>query len=164
MANLVSCKECGKEVAQSASTCPHCGVDKPGVASGDAASGCVGGVVMLLIVGGVLSMCMFGSSNSDPKNTAVSLAEKAEAKRKGFHCLSSWDGSHSQFKASVKKMMRDPKSFEHVETRVTPIDEKGQHGLVMTYRARNGFGGMNSGIAIGNFSNSTCAATVVSVD
>jgi hypothetical protein len=38
--------------------------------------------------------------------------------------------------------LRDPDSFEHIETSIFPNDN-GEHGLWMTYRARNGFGGMN---------------------
>lgn len=89
---------------------------------------------------------------------------KREEKRKGFHCLSAWDGSHSEFKRQVKQMMREPKSFEHIETRVTPVSDNGTHTAIMTYRARNGFGGMNVGTAIGEYRNSTCAVVVLSVE
>lgn len=164
MASLVPCRECGKEIAQSAKACPHCGVDKPGIKANDGASGCVGAVIVLGVAAFVLSMCMNGNSTSDTRDAATTIAEKAEEKRNGFHCLSAWDGAHSEFKNSVKNMMRDPKSFEHVETRVTPVDENGQHTIIMSYRARNGFGGMNAGIAIGSFSNATCAATVISIE
>lgn len=92
------------------------------------------------------------------------VAAAAELRRKGFHCLSSWDGSHSDFKAAIKAVMRDPDSFEHMETRVTPADAKGQHAIFMTYRARNGFGGMNVGTASGTFSGADCVASVIAVE
>lgn len=95
---------------------------------------------------------------------AVKVAEKAEERRKGFHCLSGWDGSHSEFKHDLKKQMRDPDSFEHIETRVGPINDLGRHAVFMKYRARNGFGGMNVGTAIGSYSNETCKHEIAAVE
>lgn len=92
------------------------------------------------------------------------LAAKKEETRKGFHCLSAWDGSHSNFKRDVKSKMRDPDSFEHISTRVAPISDAGTHAILMEYRARNGFGGMNVGTAGGVYQNSNCSHTVISVD
>lgn len=95
---------------------------------------------------------------------AKAEAEKQEKRLKGFHCLSAWDGSHTDFKRRVKNAMRNPSSFEHMETRIAPVSEDGQHILIMTYRAENGFGGMNVGRATGLVDNATCAATVISVE
>ena len=91
-------------------------------------------------------------------------AIEEEERRKGFHCLSVWDGSLAEFRTEVKNMMREPDSFEHVETRVSPVDEDGKHLAIMTYRARNGFGGMNVGTARASFNNSDCKYTILSVD
>jgi len=90
-------------------------------------------------------------------------AKRAEEIRNGFHCLSPWDGSHQSVKRYVRRGLRDPRSFEHVETRITPIDKDGKHTLYMTYRARNGFGGMNVGIAKVTVNNKDCSASIVSV-
>lgn len=100
----------------------------------------------------------------DAEAKAKAEAEKQEKRLKGFHCLSAWDGSHTDFKRRVKNAMRNPSSFEHMETRIAPVSEDGQHILIMTYRAENGFGGMNVGRATGLVDNATCAATVVSVE
>ena len=78
---------------------------------------------------------------------AEELMEAAN-RRKGFHCLSAWDGSHRGVKQYVENNMRDPDSFEHIETSITPVDQAGKHTLLMKYRARNGFGGMNVAIAV----------------
>jgi hypothetical protein len=40
----------------------------------------------------------------------------------------------------VKDRLRDPSSFEHIDTVISPVDD-GDHKVVMTYRANNGFGG-----------------------
>ena len=104
------------------------------------------------------------------KREADRLAREAEAqaeaedRRKGFHCLSQWDGAHTEFKRFVKSQMRNPDSFEHIETRVTPVDEDGRHTLMMQYRAENGFGGMNVSSALGTYSNATCDFQLLSLE
>lgn len=90
-------------------------------------------------------------------------APDAETRRKGFHCLSAWDGSHPEFRRSVKSRMRNPKSFEHIETRAAPVSG-GRHTIIMTFRAENGFGGMTVGQAVGSYSNSDCSATILSIE
>lgn len=87
-----------------------------------------------------------------------------EERRKGFHCLSAWDGSHTAFKRKVSEAMRNPSSLEHVETRIAPVDDDGQNRVIMTYRAENGFGGMNVGQARGLVDNETCEVTITAVE
>ena len=89
---------------------------------------------------------------------------EAERKRKGFHCLSGWDGSHRGVKQTIEDRMRDPDSFEHIETRITPVNESGTHTLSMQYRARNGFGGMTNGIATATIQNSSCDYSITSIE
>ena len=97
----------------------------------------------------ILSRC------DDPKTSEQIAEEKrqiAEKKRKGFHCLSAWDGSHRQFVNLVKNRMNDPDSFEHVETRVTPVQsDTGKHVIIMEFRGRNAFGGLVKNRAIGSY-------------
>lgn len=89
---------------------------------------------------------------------------KKEERRKGFHCLSSWSGEHRAVVKWTKEQLRDPKSFEHDKTLVWPVSADGNHQLVMQYRAKNGFGGMTSGVVKAEYSNETCAATIKSID
>jgi hypothetical protein len=91
-------------------------------------------------------------------------AELAENTRKGFHCLSAWDGSHSGTVETVKASLREPDSFEHIETKITPVSADGTHILMMSYRARNGFGGMNVAQAIAEIDNTTCQETIKSIE
>lgn len=105
-----------------------------------------------------------GSCSEDKPDSPQVAAEKAEEKRKGFHCLSAWDGSHRGVVREVKSRLRDPNSFEHDETRITPVDEDGFHTLIMKYRARNGFGGMVGGYATARISNEFCDAYQVEVE
>lgn len=89
--------------------------------------------------------------------------EDAENKRKGFHCLSGWDGSEPDVVEAVKRTLRDPGSFEHVKTTITPVNAKGFHYLIMIYRARNGFGGMNIGRVIAHVTPG-CSMRIVSME
>ncbi len=93
---------------------------------------------------------------------AAEKAKEAERRKKGFHCLSSFSGASNEFAATVMQKLRNPKSFEHIETRVGPVDENGAHTIAMKYRAENGFGGMTIGYSSGKLKNDDCS--VISVD
>jgi hypothetical protein len=80
---------------------------------------------------------------------------KKEERRKGFHCLSPWNGSHRQTVELIKKNLKDPKSFEHIETRITPV-ENGNHVVFTKYRAKNSFGGYVVETQPSAISNATC--------
>ena len=87
--------------------------------------------------------------------------EKSENRRKGFHCLSGWDGSHRQVTQWLKKNLKDPKSYEHIETRVLPVNDKGLHFAFVQYRAKNSFGGYVIGNVSATYKNSDCSVTKV---
>lgn len=87
---------------------------------------------------------------------AEEAVEEAENRRAGFHCLSFWDGSHPRVVTQVQASLNDPDSFEHDETRVTPVSDDGIHEFIMEFRARNGFGGTVRGMAIGTYRQSDC--------
>jgi hypothetical protein len=91
---------------------------------------------------------------------AVITRLAAEKNRKGFHCLSNWDGSHKGVTNYIKTQLREPDSYEHIETRITPVDSDGNHTLIMQYRARNGFGGMAVELATATVKNTDCSATM----
>jgi hypothetical protein len=91
-------------------------------------------------------------------------AKEAERKKYGHHCLlTGWDGRHRDFAQQVENALRDPDSFEIVETRTGPLED-GRHAISMTFRARNGFGGMNVETAFGSFDHETCEAVVLAVE
>ena len=87
-------------------------------------------------------------------------AESAEERQKGFHCLSKWDGRHTDFAADVKRNLNNPASFDHVETRVSPVSHDGSHAIYMTYRATNAFGAVVTATAKGSYLNRGCSHTV----
>ncbi|MDF3907266.1 hypothetical protein [Paracoccus sp. AS002] len=95
--------------------------------------------------------------------TARAGQEEAHAREYGFHCLSTWDGSHPAIKDAVKSALRAPGSFEHVDTVAFPVSA-GRNKIIMTYRAQNGFGGTNVERAVGSFDNTTCDARVEMIE
>ena len=92
----------------------------------------------------------------EQEQRAVAAAAEAEKKQSGFHCLSPWDGSHGDLIEWTKDNLNDPNSFEHDETRIAPVTESGEHTLIMTYRAKNGFGGVVRGSIVATIRNSDC--------
>ena len=53
--------------------------------------------------------------------------------------FSSWSGAHKSIERYVKARLKDPNSYEHIET---GYNDNGDHLLVMMkYRAKNSFGG-----------------------
>jgi len=48
----------------------------------------------------------------------------------------------------VKQSLREPDSFEHIRSSATGVDENGVQRILIEFRARNGFGGMNIGKAV----------------
>ncbi|NQV36261.1 MAG: hypothetical protein HQ515_26450 [Phycisphaeraceae bacterium] len=85
----------------------------------------------------------------------------AEDHRKGFHCLSAWDGSHRAIKEYIENRLKDPDSFEHIETRITPVNPQGEHSLTMKYRAKNSLGGYVIEYVHAKVKNADCGATVM---
>jgi hypothetical protein len=57
--------------------------------------------------------------------------------------FSAWDGSHMKLEALLKANLNDPKSYEHVKT--TYIDYDDHLFVIMSYRAKNGFGALTFG-------------------
>lgn len=117
---------------------------------GNETSGCAALGCLSILVLAAITMCSGGKGSSE------TAAKKAADKEAGFHCLSGWDGSHREFVAAVKAKLRDPGSFEHDETRVAPVSN-GKHAITMKFGSRNGFGGMNRSIAVGDYDHKTCA-------
>ena len=85
---------------------------------------------------------------------AMSEDEREEV-RKGFHCLSFWDGSSGIFKDAVKEHLNDPNSLEEIETRIAPV-ENDRHFILMDFTAKNRFGGRIRHTAYGYLNAETC--------
>ena len=90
--------------------------------------------------------------------------ETADDRRKGFHCLSTWDGNHDGLERLVKAQLKDPDSMTTHETTVSPRNSDGRHRIVMDFGARNSFNGMVRNTATGWVDNKTCEATLTGIE
>jgi len=170
---IVKCPNCNTPVDSNIGTCFSCGtkVMPSGVRArkqnkSNDTGGAFGQVIAGLVIVGVFYALYSWLADDEPtkEDLAQQAKERAENRHKGFHCLSAWDGSHTTVKANVKESLRDPSSFEHIETKITPVNEKGNHVLYMKYRAKNGFGGMNVGTAMAIVDNSSCEASIITYE
>ena len=123
----------------------------------------LGGIIAILIIVSCTAI-VFGESEEDKtarlvKEEAEKVAqlekEKAE-KKKGYHCLSLYDNSHYKLKSLTKKALKDPSSFKHIETRITPVSPKKRHTIFMKYTATNSFGGRVPGSVSAVIDHETC--------
>lgn len=99
-----------------------------------------------------------GSGNDRPS------AEELEEKRKGFHCLSPWDGNHDGLEELIRDRLNDPDSMETIETRITPVNDSGEHTVILEFTAKNAFGGRVRHQALGMVNNETCKATLLGIE
>lgn len=107
----------------------------------------------------LLSRCDSETEKS-PEQTEAEAQNMAENRERGLHCLSGWDGSLPALKEAVKVQLRDPDSFEHVDTVIAPKGSDNRHDIMMKYRARNGFGGLNVEHVKGTVSNIDCSVQI----
>ena len=109
----------------------------------------------------VLGMCVILAACGRSEAQQASAAEREAQKRAaGQHCVTGWDGYHIGVRKWVNQRLRDPDSFQHVRTEISP-ERNGRHALLMTYRARNGFGGMTQEQVGAWIDNKTCRATML---
>ncbi len=158
---IVPCYKCGADSKLGAHVCKNCRAHFPGrnvrkpflmhltrvVYYGG------GGFLVLMIAGSLLMGLVNPTATSSGRQTSRAATEYHEF---GFQCLDRTDGSHRAFKREVRASMRSPSSFKHITTRVVGADQNGNHKLIMTYSAENGFGGTNVETATGEFNRKTC--------
>ena len=85
---------------------------------------------------------------AEQKRTIQLAREAAKAKREAekdpfAHLFSAWDGSCRPLVAAVKANLKDPGSFEHIQTGFYRVNDVVH--VTMTYRARNSFNGYTVG-------------------
>lgn len=125
---LVKCKECGNDVSTDAATCPKCGAKRAKATS--KLTWIVGGFFALVITIGIIQ------SNGSPSAPAAPSPEKTKAdKERDQRTIA----AASAMKV-LKSSLRDPKSVEWESARTNDTGTL----VCISYRARNGFGGMNA--------------------
>ncbi len=124
---LQKCKECGNEVSSKAKACPQCGAAQPKKTS--VFTWIIGGFFAVAVVAAVVGGT--SSSTMTPEQHAASK-QKSESMKKTMLALQ-----------AIKKSMRDPDSLKWED--ITANDDASV--ICISYRAKNGFGGMNRDIA-----------------
>lgn len=127
----------------------------------DTATGCL---IFFVVIIGFFGWLLSGNSPAPTETPAEMAARQAEEAKKreeeqlyAQNCLSPWDGSHRAFEALVKASLNDPDSYEHVETMTWPRRGDGRNEIVMTFRAKNGFGGTITAKATGTINADDCS-------
>ena len=117
-------------------------------------------ILAISVIGGVSS-----AVGGDDAPTVLDV-EAVEDMRKGFHCLSDWDGNHDGLESLVRDRLNDPDSMETDTTRIGPSGTWGDddHVVAMDFRARNAFGGMIRNEASGWVDHETCQATLLLIE
>ena len=80
------------------------------------------------------------------RKAKAEAAEQAALEASIKSQFSGWDGSHRNVESELKSRMKNPKSYEHVETRYSV--GKGVITVVTTYRGTNSFGAVVTNQAI----------------
>lgn len=155
---MIRCGECGNPVSNIAPTCPNCGAPvsraaKKAARKGNKEIGCFGSIFIIVVVVIIAAKIVGGGSpatrNPGPgAGPGTGSASSAPAKPKTAEEIrqekierqfSAWDGAHLKLERSVEDSLKDPDSYEHIETR---YGIKGDRlTVVMTFRAKNSFGG-----------------------
>lgn len=82
------------------------------------------------------------------KETIPYFVKSVKLKKQIDELFSVYDGSHIFLVKEVKNRLNDADSFEHVETKYKYNETDKTVGLLMTFRATNGFGAKMLGTAI----------------
>ena len=103
-----------------------------------------------------------------PNRKATLVASGPSDRRKGFHCLSAWDGNHDGLERLVKRHLKDPNSMKTYETLIAPATEDSdgrlRHYIVMEFGATNSFGAMVRTKAVGWIDHDHCTATLLYIE
>ena len=97
---------------------------------------------------------------SDMVKKGIALCPEQMDDSKYKHCFSSLDGAPRGLEDAIQGSLRDPDSFEVIETRIAAPDARGRVEFITKYRARNGFGGMTLGIITGAVQTPDCTLSI----
>ena len=150
------CPKCAEKVQDAATVCRFCGAEQPKRESNAA--------LWAVILGGVVIFGVVGNLKGSPKKPVPAVAKAPEKPRDPRNkCQSGPNGEIYAASARVRQQMRNPPSFEHVDSRWGEV-QGGVFPVTMTYRATNGFGGVDTAVAKVEVRLFDCAARVTRID
>lgn len=104
------------------------------------------------------------TATREPDPTPTRESEDEAFRRRGFHCLSAWDGNHDGLEALIRDQLNDPGSMETHNTFIAPLDETGFHAIRLEFSAKNAFGGRVRHTAWGFIDHKTCEAVLIGIE
>jgi len=160
---LIKCIECGKEVSDQAASCPHCGAPIQSSASNKTKSNPVSCNGCLAVFGVFIGLIFIGSVISNIANGGKKIPEvpKQSVNLGGNEAGYELVYGRSGCRRTLKQALRDPESLqgdEYVVIEAAPDKWKAK----IQFRSRNGFGGMNAGVAVCSFDGSNYQVQVTS--
>ena len=159
---LIKCNECGKEVSDQAESCPHCGAPIQGSSAHkiktkpNGCSGCLavcGIFIGFIVIGGVISN--INVPKKIPENSKQSL--NLDGNEAGGRLVRGRSGCER----TLKKALRDPDSLQGDDYTIIEASPEKWTAKIQ-FRSRNGFGGLNDGVAVCSFDGSNYQVQVTS--
>jgi hypothetical protein len=165
--DVFHCPSCGKPTTASLPSCRHCKGLLRGPKAGTKTNkifadegpgtkwGCLGSVALLIAVAsGGVAFCNHETAER-ARVDALQRAEEAKEEeahyqdrvRSGQVCADGPNDLNTALELNVKRQLKDPDSFEHIGTVITP-SPKGGYDALMRFRSRNSFGGYVVGTAV----------------
>lgn len=123
--SMVNCKECKTEISSKAEACPKCGAKTKRSSIGCGSALAVIGVIFVFIMVAGIIRGPSDTSAAAPKKTTESQSTEKSTRAQTLMYV-------------VKKSLRNPDSLKAESVIVTEA-----LAVCATYRAQNGFGGMN---------------------
>lgn len=127
--SLGKCRECGAEVSTEAKACPKCGATKPTRQRSPIVKYALPTIAGLILVGAVIERTTNPGGAS--RESVADQAERTRVNQAGAAAR------------TLRAALRNPDSFD-----LERVIDMGDGNHCVTYRAQNGFGGMNVGKAI----------------
>lgn len=138
---IIKCRECGAQISSSASQCPRCGIKRKDAVSSVAKFFIL--VFLIIPMGIAIFSTAVTGRRPEPVAQPKTPEELAADRKAQLEIKRAMNGA-----ILLKKSARDPDSFKLEQALI--IDKTGS--VCYTYRARNGFNGMNIGYAVLNSS------------
>lgn len=127
-----------------------------GIKSSAGKGGClVVALVPVFVVGAGVRYCAVRSAENE-RIAEIQKVEEAKADEAAYQervktgqvCVDGMDDLNFALRDRVKHVLKDPDSFQHIGSGITPSPDGHSYDAIMRYRAKNSFGGYVVGTAV----------------